>query len=259
MKLDHVVHYVEKPAKEAAGLFQLLGFHTIAGGIHDKWGSSNSLCYFDLSYLEFLTIDDRKKALQSDNPLIQLVGNQKNEGLYQVALRTNEMNSLVERFKQKGLNVMGPFPGQRKRADGKLLEWKMLFVSHQEASYPLPFFIEWKDSDEERRRDLEEIGAILPHPNKYTHIYEVGYAVKQPTLALKQWKEWFGIDGEEYVDESFIHGKGVRLLLDDVFITFLTPKGDSEFSYTNEGPLYVSLTERFQSKVKEIMGGYYIL
>ena len=50
---DHLVHAVNCTPEEAAKQMQERGFHTALGGEHTTWGTWNSLCYFDLSYIEF--------------------------------------------------------------------------------------------------------------------------------------------------------------------------------------------------------------
>lgn len=75
------------------------------------------------------------------------------------------------------------------RKDGRLLEWKMLFVKQEENGPKLPFFIQWNETDEERRKDLRNIGTITEHKNKVQQIETVHYAVKNVRETVQKWKE----------------------------------------------------------------------
>ncbi len=55
----------------------------------------------------------------------------------------------------------------------------MLFVKQEENGPKLPFFIQWNETDEERRNDLRNIGTITVHKNKVQQIDTVHYAVKK--------------------------------------------------------------------------------
>ncbi|PGC46472.1 VOC family protein, partial [Bacillus wiedmannii] len=129
--------------KEAEKRMGELGFHTVQGGEHTNWGTWNSLCYFDLSYIEFLAVQHEDTARQADNPLVQETVEKlrDREGMLQIALRTDHIEELAVRFMEKGLQVKGPFEGKRMRNDGHLIEWKMLFVEQEDSGPKLPFFI----------------------------------------------------------------------------------------------------------------------
>ena len=85
--------------------------------------------------------------------------------MLQIAIRTDAIEELAVNFNKYGLHTIGPFEGKRMRKDGRLLEWKMLFVK-QEEKPKLPFFIQWNETDEERRNDLRNSGTITEHKTK---------------------------------------------------------------------------------------------
>ncbi len=167
---DHLVHAVNCTPEEAAKQMQERGFHTALGGEHTTWGTWNSLCYFDLSYIEFLAVQHEEKAKKADNPLVQetVVKLQDGEGMLQIAIRTDAIEELAVKFSKHGLHTIGPFEGKRMRKDGRLLEWKMLFVKQDKNGPKLPFFIQWNETDEERRNDLRNIGTITEHKKQST-------------------------------------------------------------------------------------------
>ena len=134
LRFDHLVHAVHCTPEEAAKQMQERGFHTVLGGEHTNWGTWNSLCYFDLSYIEFLAVQHEEKAKKADNPLVQetVVKLQDGEGMLQIAIRTDAIEELAVKFNKHGLHTIEPFEGKRMRKDGRLLEWKMLFVKQEE-------------------------------------------------------------------------------------------------------------------------------
>lgn len=206
LSLDHLVHFTNASPASAAEILQKLGLHAVAGGRHELWGTHNSLCYFDLTYLEFLAIENRTVAENAaGNGLIkQIVADlPEREGVATVALRTNEIEQWAQRLKEKGLRVTGPLPGSRKRADGSVISWKMLFAETDNSLLPLPFLIEWGQSDEERRQDLTSRGIIAPHPAGDVRIKHVAYAVRQLTPTVDRLREIYGATaGEPYHDAS---------------------------------------------------------
>ncbi|AZB44473.1 VOC family protein [Bacillus sp. FJAT-42376] len=250
MKLDHVVHFVKQPAKEAGAAFQMLGFHTVAGGSHENWGTANSLCYFGLDYIEFLAIEDEEKAGNSDNPLIRLCMDMKQEGLVQLAIHTEEMDDVAEKLKASGLTVKKPFAGSRKRSDGSVLSWRMLFAEHPDSEFPLPFFIEWGSPDEERKEDLIRTGALAPHPNEVKGITEVVYLSDNPSREAAHWAKWLGLE------EPVFAGKGAKIPLGNQTLAFVPAKDG-----LRTGIHAVSFCEKHQKEPREKhwMGGTYIL
>ncbi|MGG1661601.1 VOC family protein [Brevibacillus sp. NRS-1366] len=202
---DHLVHFIDRPPAKATELFRQAGFHAVAGGRHEAWGTWNSLSYFGLSYIEFLAIKDETVAKQSDNPLIrQLVRDRDlGEGLGQIALRTSQMDEWVQRLRTNDLVVHDPVAGSRKRDDGTTLSWRMLFFEDANSKLRPPFFIEWQQSEEEREQDLTEREIIAPHPNGAQNLQQTGYAVADLEEAASSWLRWFGFQSTDvFVDEQ---------------------------------------------------------
>ncbi|WP_243522886.1 VOC family protein [Bacillus pseudomycoides] len=228
LAFDHLVHAVRCTPKEAEGKMKELGFHTVQGGEHTNWGTWNSLCYFDLSYIEFLAVQHEDRAKQADNPLVRETVEKlrDREGMLQIALRTDHIEELAVRFMEKGLQVKGPFEGNRMRNDGHLIEWKMLFVEQEENGPKLPFFIQWEESDESRRFDLQEVGVIVPHSNEVKEIQTIYYAVKNVHETVERWKEIL----EVQVSFSEVHKEWNAIcqsvLFENINIQFCEPIGE---------------------------------
>ncbi|UFT99804.1 VOC family protein [Radiobacillus kanasensis] len=149
LAFDHIV-YAAADAENAQKEYSVKrGLLTTKGGSHEEWGTYNYLCYlYNDSYIEWLSISDEEKVSKSDNPLIQQLYqalNQGKSGGIQFALRTTELDSFIDHFQAKGIAYEGPFEGSRKRPDGSILTWRMLFPNSDSTSETLPFLIEWGD------------------------------------------------------------------------------------------------------------------
>ncbi|WP_054950510.1 VOC family protein [Numidum massiliense] len=225
--LDHVVHFIN-PTRSTELLAELAqnGFHAVAGGQHVNWGTYNVLSYFDLSYIEWLAVERIEIAGRViDNPLVgQLLHDlPRGEGLGQLAIRTGDIERLAAHIERTGTRVTLT-DGSRTRADGKTLAWRMLFVDGPFEALPLPFFIQWGQSDEERRTDLQMNGTIAPHSAGNLRLKEVFYAAHDPGQTAAHWQRLFGLPsgGEAFNAELGAHCH--RLRLGDVDIVFCRPE-----------------------------------
>jgi hypothetical protein len=159
--LDHIVHAVRDPEQARRDFTRALAWHTLAGGRHEDWGTYNALAYFGLTYVEWVAVFDPGLAAQSEFGRWLFWDLERGEGLAQFALRTQAMDDIVDRWRQAGLEFIGPLPGRRVRPDGSVLKWRLLFPARAQAErFPLPFVIEWDMSDEQRLADLRRSGAL---------------------------------------------------------------------------------------------------
>ncbi|WP_158234712.1 VOC family protein [Lentibacillus sediminis] len=146
-ELDHIVITAEDPASAAKAFAAKYHVKTMEGGRHEKWGTYNHLANFaNDCYIEWIGIFDETTAANSDNPLIHQVSHalkQHLEGPVQFALRTQDMDHMVQHFQNSSIRFTGPIPGSRQKPDGSMLNWKMLFPEAE--SGVLPFLIEWGD------------------------------------------------------------------------------------------------------------------
>jgi len=69
-------------------------------------------------------------------------------GLLAYCLATDDIDA--DRFKQSGLDALGPFDMQRTRPDGLVLKWRLLIPGGSAYRQPWPFFIQWDLPDAER-------------------------------------------------------------------------------------------------------------
>jgi len=153
--LDHVIW----TGKDIEGISEKYGSEfavkSVKGGEHDSWGTYNYLTFFSNScYMEWLGINDVERAENLDHPLIQHLVytlNKEHQGPFQFALRTDKLDDYLEHFNKNNIPYKGPFHGQRKKPNGQLLSWRMLFPSYDfTKDETLPFLIEWDQSESER-------------------------------------------------------------------------------------------------------------
>ncbi|MEE6450876.1 VOC family protein [Gottfriedia acidiceleris] len=262
---DHLVWFFKKPENAILPLKQK-GIHVVKGGRHESWGTYNTLSYFGLSYIEFLGIEHLSIAEKHDEnrlitQIVKQLAKESREGPAIIAIRTNQIEELAIKLKEKGLTVYGPLSGERVRADGQLIRWSLLFSEYPEKEVRLPFFIEWEKSDEERYSELEDLGLINSHKLGQPKFESVGLVVNNLEKTLEIWKNLFGLKpGDEYIN-SEINARCKILKLNGTNLLFCTPIGAGPAAKVlkekGETPFLVNLTDTKQSHFFEMLDGYW--
>lgn len=262
-KFDHLVHFTDSP-EEAGDTLKSLGLHVVEGGKHEDGGTYNNLNYYGLSYIELIGIFDKKAAdapaekyslrdtFQKDNY---------SNGFSKFALRLECLDKAAEYFKSLGFEVNGPVPLSRKKPDGSVLSWQLLFVGNNEDTLEWPFFIDWEESDENRRHGLKEQGSIQEHERGNLTLDSIGLAVKNGQETLDQWSEVLGLEkGSSFADND-LNATGYRLKLTGGDIIFYSPNGEGIVSKTlterGEKPFIVNLSGYGQKEQFEVKNGIY--
>ncbi|WP_238988121.1 VOC family protein [Filibacter tadaridae] len=189
MKLDHVVYFTYKPSTQIVEEQRANGQHAVVGGRHEKWGTHNALLYVKNAYIEWLSVERLGIAREAKHPLTDLLLNdlQENEGWGTVCLSVEDIESFNEEIKNKGFRTSGVLAAERKTADGNLRKWKMLFVDQIISDeLPMPFFIEWEDTEESRLTMLRNDGTIT-HENEKSEIKECVFKVSNPQKMAASW------------------------------------------------------------------------
>jgi hypothetical protein len=203
LSFDHLVHFVDEP-KEVIILLKNQGIHAVEGGVHEGRGTYNVLSYFDLSYIEYLGTYDRELVTGAEHlhhSLIEtVVNNDFTEGFVRFAVRTTDIEGIAERLKEQGLSVNGPVPMNRKRPDGSIISWQLLYAGEENDSLQLPFIIQWDDNDDKRRQEQVEKGVIGKQPEKLDFA-GVTFAVIDAEKTAEKWSRYLGLEvAEAYVD-----------------------------------------------------------
>src|SRR5699024_9688655 len=106
------------------------------------------------------------KAELATNPLVpQLLKTLQSHGEipYQIALRTTDITSHVEHFKEQKIPFVGPLDGSRRTPNGVLMQWNMLFPEADNQVFH-PFIITWGEKinlpDDKTKINNKTISAI---------------------------------------------------------------------------------------------------
>ncbi|WP_102029334.1 VOC family protein [Salirhabdus sp. Marseille-P4669] len=160
LAFDHLVIYSSNIQDSIEAFQKEYNQFVLPGGHHENWGTYNYIAYMhNNSYIEWLGIEDIKRAEASDNPLIQQTANayySNLEGPIQFAFRTTDMDRFIHYYQNQRIKFNGPYPGSRKRPDGSIMKWRMLFPVDDSFDGILPFLIEW-EGDGNRPNDRSKI------------------------------------------------------------------------------------------------------
>ena len=263
-QFDHLVHFTDSP-EDAGERLKNIGLHVTTGGRHEDGGTFNTLTYFDLSYIELIGVFDRKAAEAPAEPYSLRDTFQKNHfnnGFSKIALRSDNLERDQEYFESVGLEVYGPVPLSRKRPDGSVLSWKLLYIGDGEHHLGLPFFIEWETSDDERRADLISRGNIKTHDKENFAFDSVGMVVKDAAETLKRWSRFFNLEADDEIfKDEHLNAEGHRLNLDGGDIIFYRPAGEGIaadiLEENGETPFIVNIEASGEKGKYEVKNGIY--
>lgn len=214
--LDHVVHFVEKPELLVPATRQI-GLHTVNGGKHEMWGTYNSLCYFGLSYVEFIGIfDEDLFEISAKEPYTLHETYQKRtrqNGALRIAMRTTTIEKDAEAIRVMGYEINGPQTFSRTRPDGSLLKWKLLHFGKRGHTLDFPFIIQWEGHDDARKGELEESGILKPHPVGNLQLEEVVIGCSDVNIA-HEWGKILRFQIETSPSSIKLKGENCRLIFE---------------------------------------------
>jgi hypothetical protein len=160
LMVDHVVIGVPDLDDAAATLLVRHGLIAAPGGRHPRFGTVNRIVPLGTSYLELVAVDDADAA--ADSPFGTWVGEMAaGRAAWGWALRTTDIEATASRL---GLDLT---PGERVRADGVRLSWRLAGVPGDRGDYGRPFFIQWDDGTPLPGE------AEVPHPAGHTTLAEL--------------------------------------------------------------------------------------
>lgn len=145
------------------------GVKAAFGGIHPGMGTRNALLSLgERRYLEIIAPDPKQENVDAKrvNELRKL----KTPRLVGWAAHPGHLDAFVQKVKQQGIAIEGPFPGSRARPDGRVLKWKTAAL-HDDRGGLVPFFIEWDEgsvhpsSDAPAGCKLESFSVAAPDPD----------------------------------------------------------------------------------------------
>ncbi|MCM3758867.1 VOC family protein [Sporosarcina aquimarina] len=210
MKLDHVVWFTERTPEVVAKQYP----GAVVGGRHEHWGTYNALLYLQNAYIEWLAIENTDVADFSSHPLVELLKHDLatyGEGWGTLCISTDNIQLLNKNLERMGMHTSGVLDASRLTSSGTLKKWKMLFVNEKDLTdLPAPFFIQWEESEQNRRLSLRTEGVITKNSDA-ERILECGLVTKDPKQALERWCRILGVQPED--KES--------LMLNDIRLRFI--------------------------------------
>ncbi|MEC1177486.1 VOC family protein [Metasolibacillus meyeri] len=228
-ELDHIVHFVDKPEQTMKEM-QAHGFHVVQGGQHEMWGTYNTLSYFDLTYVEWIGINNEAQfEIAAGKPYTlheTYAKKDRKNGFTRMAIRTTTIEQDAEMFRQADLEVHGPERFTRTRPDGTVVSWQLLHIGHPEQHFDFPFFIEWDMSNEERRAQYNALNIIAAHPQGDIKLTEVIYLVNRLDY-IKALQQLGNLQAEEHFDER-LNAMKYTLYLPNAKIVCYSAQGEGE-------------------------------
>jgi hypothetical protein len=139
--IDHLVIAVADPDEGAARLERELGLTATGGGWHDSLGTFNRLIWLGDSYLELVGVFDRALAESSwlGAPTLRTLDT--GSGLATWSIASDDLDKDVAALRGAGSDLGEPIAGERRRADGDLVRWRISMPPRLGPGDP-PFLIE---------------------------------------------------------------------------------------------------------------------
>lgn len=216
MHLDHIVHFVTAPPETMKTEADSAGFKSVLGGKHAQWGTANTLSFLASSYIEWLSLVELSVAEKADHPLTQLLLHDRpsGPGFGTICLRPESIEHVWKKFREKGIATTEVLDASRETPAGDVLRWKMLFVLEEPTDQlPLPFFIEWEQTQVEKYKDLNAEGQLPEHVEKL-QVKQLVLATEDPKATARKWSELFDVKAE-----------GNEVILNNTRLHFVSSEG----------------------------------
>lgn len=205
LHLDHAVIAVDD-LDAAIRDYRRLGFTVVPGGIHANRATHNALITFtNGTYLELLAATG-EPPVPGAIDFSTLLRN--GEGLVGFALRADDLETETARLRAAGFAVGEIIPGERRRQDGTLVQWKLALVDGGFA----PFLIQ--DVTPQDRR-IPTDPAVTTHANTATGLTCVEIAVRDLPRARVRYARLWGVSAETGTADTPVFG-GVMLRAEEV-------------------------------------------
>lgn len=139
--IDHLVVAVDDPDTAADQLGDRLGLEPGGGGRHDRLGTFNRLVWLGDTYIELIGVFDRDLAAASWVGAPTLRALDTGGGLATWAMASDDLDADVARLRAAGSALAEPVSGERRRADGDIVRWRLSAQPTLGPDLP-PFLIE---------------------------------------------------------------------------------------------------------------------
>lgn len=163
LTLDHVVIAVSDLDAATADYEAIFGRRPSWRGEHPKYGTRNTLFRIDNTYVELLGLGSGKGDKRWSGELSRFL-DQRGEGIYALALGTDDIRSTVKRMRENGLEITDPADGEGvDTISGARREWRNATAQPKTTNGARVFFIEHKSKPDElpvAAVDAEDSGSV---------------------------------------------------------------------------------------------------
>ncbi len=194
-EIDHVVLAVSDLDEAGERLRREHGLASVAGGVHEQWGTGNRIVPLGDDYLELLAVLDPEVGRSSapGRALLEATSDGHDRWL-SVCLRVDDIEATAARV---GLSVQ---PGSRLTPEGSRLRWRGAGFDDDSRDPWLPFFIAWD-------------GPAELHPGRAPIRHDVdvsGIASVEIAGDARRLRDWLGPGGDALPIGVFDADPGVR-------------------------------------------------
>lgn len=142
--LDHVILGCNDLDTGIRFVQERTGIQAVQGGSHPDRGTSNALLSLgERRYLEIVAPTPNGKPVQAwAARQLEVLKGLTSPRLMGWAVHPNDIDGLAQKFRQSGIEILGPWPGSRVRPDGQVISWKNFSLADDRHGL-LPFFIAW--------------------------------------------------------------------------------------------------------------------
>ncbi len=217
--LDHIVIAVRDLSRASEQLQQALGLTVSPGGEHPGFGTHNAIARFGTEYLELIAVRDPEEARSTDRGRALLDFLSRREGLAGFALDSDDLERDMSEARARGFPLEGPFPGSRRRPDGRVMTWKTARVPGDLWGRKMPFLIQHDVSMQERQ-------ALAPpggHPLRTTGIPSVSLAVADVDDSCGSYRRLLGEPPEVVEDVPALPARRARFRVGRLKLELLQP------------------------------------
>jgi hypothetical protein len=180
--IDHVVIAVADLDAATAAVEVRLRLSPGGGGRHEGQGTHNRLFWLGDSYLELMGIFDAALAQKSwwGSHVLTVLA-QGEAGYAALALRSDDLDADIGRFRERSSPISDPAPGERVRPDGEIVRWRIGHLPAPDPELGLIFVIEHDESAAEWRPADRAARASQVHPmDRAVRLLRVSLPVHAP-------------------------------------------------------------------------------
>ncbi len=143
--IDHLVYTVSNLEAGMYEIDRLLGVRPEPGGQHPDFGTHNAILSLGpTTYLEVIAPDPSLKSPKQGLLFQDYYGQEPR--LTRWVIRTEKIETLVEKAKAGGLHLGEVQSGSREKPDGTMLSWKLTNPWIMPLDGVIPFLISWGDT-----------------------------------------------------------------------------------------------------------------